>query len=72
MGIAGRNLTVILASRYISIEISIKRHSLFNLGNFSSTLSGLDYHQFHSNPSQCECNTLSYLCQPEIQRNMQS
>ena len=24
--------------------------------NFSSTLSGLDYHQFHNSPSQCECN----------------
>ena len=24
--------------------------------NFSSTLSDLDYHQFHNNPSQCECN----------------
>ena len=26
--------------------------------NFSSTLADLDYHQFHNNPSQCECNTL--------------
>ena len=25
--------------------------------SFSSTLSDLDYHQFHNNPSQCECNT---------------
>ena len=25
--------------------------------NFSSPLSGLDYHQFHKTPSQCECNT---------------
>ena len=25
--------------------------------NFSSTLSDVDYHQFHNNPSQCECNT---------------
>ena len=33
--------------------------------NFSSTLSGLDYHQFHKNPSQCECNNLtSHLYQP--------
>ena len=32
--------------------------------NFSSTLSDLDYHQFHNNPSQYECNTSSYLCQP--------
>ena len=31
---------------------------------FSSTLSDLDYHQFHNNPSQCECNTLSHLYQP--------
>ena len=23
--------------------------------NFSSTLSVLDYHQFHNNPSQCKC-----------------
>ena len=27
-------------------------------------LSGLDYHQFHSNPSQCKCNTSSHLYQP--------
>ena len=32
--------------------------------NFSSTLSGLDYHQFHKSPSQCECNTSSHLYQP--------
>ena len=32
--------------------------------NFSSTLSGLDYHQFYNNPSQCECNTSSHLYQP--------
>ena len=32
--------------------------------NFSSTLSDLDYHQFHNNPTQCECNTSSYLYQP--------
>ena len=32
--------------------------------NFSSTLSELDYHQFHNNPSQYECNTWSHLCQP--------
>ena len=32
--------------------------------NFSSTLSDLDYHQFHNNPSQCECNTSSHLYQP--------
>ena len=32
--------------------------------NFSSTLSDLDYHQFHNNPSQCECNTSSPLYQP--------
>ena len=31
--------------------------------NFSSTLSDLDYHQFHNNPSQCECNTSSHLYQ---------
>ena len=31
--------------------------------NFSSTLSSLDYHQFHNNPSQCECNTSSQLYQ---------
>ena len=31
--------------------------------NFSS-LSGLDYHQFHQSPSQCECNTSSHLYQP--------
>ena len=29
--------------------------------NFSSILSDLDYHQFHNNPSQCECNTSSHL-----------
>ena len=29
--------------------------------NFSSTLSDLDYHQFHNNPTQCECNTSSHL-----------
>ena len=32
--------------------------------NFSSTLSDLGYHQFHNNPSQCECNTSSHLYQP--------
>ena len=32
--------------------------------NFSSTLSDLDYHQFHNNPSQCECNTSIHLYQP--------
>ena len=32
--------------------------------NFSSTLSDLDYHQFHNNPSQCEYNTSSHLYQP--------
>ena len=32
--------------------------------DFSSTLSDLDYHQFHNNPSQCECNTSSHLYQP--------
>ena len=32
--------------------------------NFSSPLSDLDYHQFHNNPSQCECNTASHLYQP--------
>ena len=32
--------------------------------NFSSTLSDLDYHQFHNNASQCECNTSSHLYQP--------
>ena len=32
--------------------------------NFSSTLSDLYYHQFHNNPSQCDCNTSSHLYQP--------
>ena len=32
--------------------------------NFSSTLSDLEYHQFHNNLSQCECNTSSHLYQP--------
>ena len=32
--------------------------------NFSSTLSDLDYHQFHKNSSQCECDTSSHLYQP--------
>ena len=32
--------------------------------NFSSTLSDLDYHRFHNNPSECECNTSSHLYQP--------
>ena len=31
---------------------------------FSSTLSDLHYHQFHNNPSQCECNTSSHFYQP--------
>ena len=34
------------------------------ISNFSSTLSDLDYHQYHKNPSQCECNTSSHLYQP--------
>ena len=29
--------------------------------NFSSTLSDLDCHQFHNNPTQCECNTSSHV-----------
>ena len=32
--------------------------------NFSSTLSNLDCHQSHNNPSQCECNISSHLYQP--------
>ena len=32
--------------------------------NFSSTLLDLDYHQFHNNPSPCECNTSSHLYEP--------
>ena len=32
--------------------------------NFLLTLSDLDYHQFHNNPSQRECNTSSHLYQP--------
>ena len=32
--------------------------------NFLSTLSGLDYQQFHNNSSQCECNTSSHPYQP--------
>ena len=35
-----------------------------NIFNFSSTLLYLDHHQFHNNPSQCECNTPSHLYQP--------
>ena len=31
--------------------------------NISSTFSGLDYHQFHNNPSQCEYNTSSQIYQ---------
>ena len=31
---------------------------------FSLTIADLDYHQFHNNPSQCECNTSSHLYQP--------
>ena len=31
---------------------------------FASTLLVLDYHQFHNNPSQCECKTSSHLYQP--------
>ena len=32
--------------------------------SFSSTLSDLDYHQFHNNLSQYEYNTSSHLYQP--------
>ena len=32
--------------------------------NFSSTLLDLDYHQFHNNPSPCECNTSSHVYEP--------
>ena len=32
--------------------------------NFSSTLLDLDYHQFHNNPSPCECNTSIRLYEP--------
>ena len=32
--------------------------------NFSSTLLDLDYHQFHNNPSPCECNISSHLYEP--------
>ena len=31
--------------------------------NFSPTLLDSDYHQFHNNPSPCECNTSSHLYQ---------
>ena len=34
------------------------------ISNFSSTLASLDYHQFHNNSSQCECNTSRHLYQP--------
>ena len=32
--------------------------------DFSSTLSDLNYYQFHNNPYHCECNTSSHLYQP--------
>ena len=32
--------------------------------NFSSTLLDLDCHQFHNNPSPCECKTSSHLYEP--------
>ena len=32
--------------------------------NFSSILSGLDYHQFHNSPPQCECDRSGHLYQP--------
>ena len=46
---------------YIDIYTKTIASKIFN---FSSALSGLDYHQFHKSPSQCECNTSSHLYQP--------
>ena len=50
---------------YIDDLISFYTKTIANkIFNCSSTLSDLDYHQFHNNPSQCECNTSSHLYQP--------
>ena len=46
------------------ISYTYTKHIANKIFNFSSTLSDLDYHQFHNNPSQCECNTSSHLYQP--------
>ena len=35
-----------------------------NIFNFSTTLSDLNCHQSHNNPSECDCNTSSHLYQP--------
>ena len=46
------------------ISYTYARTIASKISNFSSTLSDLDYHQFHNNPSQCECNNSSHLYQP--------
>ena len=47
----------ILAMHYITLSAV-----LFNLRCI--VLGSLDYHQFHNNPSECECNISSHLYQP--------
>ena len=46
------------------ISYTYKKTIASKIFNFSSTLSGLGYHQFYKSPSQCECNTSSHLYQP--------
>ena len=47
-----------------SLQSKINGHRAGIIKDGQSLLSDLDYHQFHNNPSQCECNTLSHLYQP--------
>ena len=74
-GIDAKNLPSILSSRSVTetyfrekeppiISYTYTKTITSKIFNFSSTLSDLDYHQFHNNPSQCEYNTSSHLYQP--------
>ena len=77
-GIDAVNLTSILRSKSVTetvptyfkekeppiISHTYTKTITSKIFNFSSTLSDLDYHQFHNNSSQCECNTSSHLYQP--------
>ena len=78
MGIDAVNLLSILRSKSITETVPIyfeeKEPPIISytntvtiaskIFNFSSTLSGLNYHKFHNGPPQCECNTSSHLYQP--------
>ena len=77
MGIDAANLQSILRSKSVIeivptyfkekeppiISYTYTKTIASKIFSFSSTLADLDYHQFHYNPSQCECKTSSHLYQ---------